>query len=212
MKLLVAYATSEGQTRKIARHVADRLADAGHAVELLSLKDAAGIDPGRFDRIILGASVHVGHYQRALADFVSEHAEALKGKPTLLLSVSLAAAGHRAEDWRGIEAIVRDFEKATGWSPGQGWPCRRGLYAVAIRYLQPLCHAPDHHPRSAPDRPGSSPRIHRLARAGFAGRRLAGLTRCPPRAKARTNHGMQPLHPVLSGRRAGSTASASWRP
>lgn len=117
MKLLVAYATSEGQTRKIARHVADRLADAGHAVELLSLKDAAGIDPGRFDRIILGASVHVGHYQRALADFVSEHAEALKGKPALLLSVSLAAAGHRAEDWRGIEAIVRDFEKATGWSP-----------------------------------------------------------------------------------------------
>ncbi|MEZ5715201.1 MAG: flavodoxin domain-containing protein [Paracoccaceae bacterium] len=119
MKIVVAYATSEGQTRKIARHVADRIADAGHAVELLGLSDAGDIDLGRFDGAILAASIHVGHYQRALTDFVAAEARALTAMPTILLSVSLAAAGHDAEDWRGLDRILADLQEATGWQPGR---------------------------------------------------------------------------------------------
>ena len=119
MKLLVAYATSEGQTRKIARHVADRIADAGHGVELLRIDDARGVDPGRFDGAILAASVHVGHYQKALGEFAAQEAGALAAIPTLFLSVSLAAAGHDAEDWRALDRIGEDMWAATGWAPGQ---------------------------------------------------------------------------------------------
>ena len=39
--------------------------------------------------------------------------------PTLLISVSLAAAGHDAEDWRTLDAILADFQDATSWIPGQ---------------------------------------------------------------------------------------------
>jgi menaquinone-dependent protoporphyrinogen oxidase len=39
--------------------------------------------------------------------------------PSLLLSVSLAAAGHDAEDWRGLETILSDFAQATGWTPAE---------------------------------------------------------------------------------------------
>ena len=116
MKLLVAYATSEGHTRKIARHVADRMFDAGHGVELLALTDAQDLDLERFDRVILAASLHIGHYQRALADFAEANAKALSSKPSLLLSVSLAAAGHAADEWRDLERIAEEFEEATGWN------------------------------------------------------------------------------------------------
>lgn len=119
MKILVTYATSDGHTRKIARHIADRIADTGHAVELVDLADATDIDLGRFDGAILSASVHVGHYQRSLTDFVTEQSKPLKEIPTLFLSVSLAAAGHDAEDWAGLDRIMKDFTEATGWTPGR---------------------------------------------------------------------------------------------
>ena len=44
MYLLIAYATTDGQTRKIARFAADRLAVQGHSVELLNVEDAEGLD------------------------------------------------------------------------------------------------------------------------------------------------------------------------
>ncbi|MGP6087978.1 flavodoxin domain-containing protein [Antarctobacter jejuensis] len=119
MKLLIAYASSEGQTRKTARFAMDRLADAGHAVEALPVGEAEDIDLSRFDRVILAASVHVGHYQREMGDFVAEHAEALDARPTLFLSVSLAAAGHDAEDWADLDRIAQDFASATSWRPAR---------------------------------------------------------------------------------------------
>ena len=119
MKLFVGYTSSEGQTRKIAQHVADRLVDAGHSVELAGLADVGDIDLGRFDRAVLGGSLHVGHYQKALSEFAADHAQSLNKMPTLMLSVSLAAAGHDAEDWRALDKIVADFQAATDWTPSR---------------------------------------------------------------------------------------------
>jgi menaquinone-dependent protoporphyrinogen oxidase len=119
MKLLIAYATTQGQTRKIARHIADMLFDMGHSVELLSATDAPGFDPGRYDAAVLAASVHAGHYQKGFVGFVAGHAEGLNALPCAFVSVSLAAAGHIAEDWRALDEIAEDFCKATRWMPGQ---------------------------------------------------------------------------------------------
>ena len=119
MKILVAYGTTEGQTRKIARFTADRLADAGHAVELLDVADAEGLDLGRFGAAVLAGSIHGGRYQRALTEFARANAQALGARPTLFLSVSLSAAGADAEDWEGIRGIAERFAQETGWRPGQ---------------------------------------------------------------------------------------------
>ena len=117
MKLLIGYATKEGQTRTIARFLADRAADEGHAVELLALRDASEIGLERFDAILLAAPIHVGHYPKALIKFVSDNAEKLNALPTWFISVSLAAAGHDADDWRSLDHILDDFREATGWQP-----------------------------------------------------------------------------------------------
>jgi menaquinone-dependent protoporphyrinogen oxidase len=117
MKLLIGYASTEGQSRKIARHIADKLMDQGHGIELLSLEDAEGLEPDRFDRAVLVASVHAGQYRKELSGFASDHRSWLDRHPVLFLSVSLAAAGHEAEDWRGLERIIDDFAEVTGWTP-----------------------------------------------------------------------------------------------
>ena len=119
MKLFIGYASSEGHTRRIARHVGDRLVDAGHGVEIAPLSDAGDLDLTRFDGVLLAASIHVSHYQKALTHFVHDQLTDLATRPTLFLSVSLAAAGHDAEEWRALDRIVADFAEATGWTPEQ---------------------------------------------------------------------------------------------
>jgi menaquinone-dependent protoporphyrinogen oxidase len=119
MKVLVAYGTTEGQTRRIARFAADRLADAGQTVELLNVAEAGGLDPGRFDAAILAGSIHGGRYQTALVDFATTHAAALSARPTLFLSVSLSAADDDPAEWEALNGIVEDLAARTGWRPGR---------------------------------------------------------------------------------------------
>ena len=117
--ILIAYATTDGQTRKIARFAADRLAGQGHAVELLNVADAEGLDLARFDGAILAGSLHAGGYQKALVGFVTGAREALARMPTLFLAVSLSAAGSDVEDWRGLRQCLAEFQDQTGWTPGR---------------------------------------------------------------------------------------------
>lgn len=119
MYLLIAYATTDGQTRKIARFSADRLAGAGHAVELLNVEDAEGIDLSRFDGAILAGSLHVGGFQAALSRFAQAARPGLALMPTLFLAVSLSAAGKDPDDWAGLRRCMAEFETLTGWTPGR---------------------------------------------------------------------------------------------
>lgn len=131
MKTLIVYATTEGQTRKIARFCADRLSQAGHAVELLPAADAEEIDWPRVGRAILAGSVHMGRVQEVLERFAANHAGELGTRPTLFLQVSLAAAGDDPEERADIERIASDFCARTGWRPD-----RTLQVAGAFRFTQ----------------------------------------------------------------------------
>lgn len=119
VKILIVYGTTEGQTRKIARFLTDRFTDAGHTVELTDATEPGEIDPSRFDKAILAASVHVGEYQSAIIHFATEHSAALSAMPSAFLSVSLAAASDDPNELQDIERIARDFTEKTGWTPGE---------------------------------------------------------------------------------------------
>jgi menaquinone-dependent protoporphyrinogen oxidase len=118
MYLLIAYATTDGQTRKIARFATDRLVSSGHSVELLNIEDADGLDLARFDAAILAGSLHAGGYQKTLARYVRDTHAALATLPTLFLAVSLSAAGTDPDDWAGLRKCLAEFETETGWTPG----------------------------------------------------------------------------------------------
>jgi menaquinone-dependent protoporphyrinogen oxidase len=118
MKLLLMYGTTEGQTRKIARFVADRLKQQGHQVELVNAADAIpAVDPHDFNAVIIAASIHAGRYQSAVIHFVRDHLAAIGTRPNSFLSVSLAAAGDDKDDVEGLAKCVADFVHETGWTP-----------------------------------------------------------------------------------------------
>lgn len=119
MKILIVYATTEGQTAKVARFAFDRLVAAGHSVALVPAAEASGVDPGGFDGAVVAGSVHGGRFQKEVIGWARAEARRLDTVPTLFLSVSLAAAGDDAEDWAGLWACIDRFIEETGWTPGR---------------------------------------------------------------------------------------------
>jgi menaquinone-dependent protoporphyrinogen oxidase len=79
--VLVLYASTHGHTAKIARRVADAVRGAGLEPDVQEAKSASGLAPGDYRGVIVGASIHAGHHQREVVDWVKSHATALSGMP-----------------------------------------------------------------------------------------------------------------------------------
>jgi menaquinone-dependent protoporphyrinogen oxidase len=117
-KILVLYGTTEGQTRKIARFIADRLTTRGHEARLVDAAEVVPeLDPRTFDAAVIAASLDTGHYQSAVVDFFRRHRNVLDIMPTTFVSVSLSAASHDADDLDGLARCLADFEHRTRWMP-----------------------------------------------------------------------------------------------
>lgn len=118
MRILILYGTSEGQTRRIAGFVAERLVRHGHAVtsiDVLHLPPALSLD--NFDAAIIAARVHAGLFQRRIAAFVTANREALRAMPNAFLSVSMSAANLRPGDLDRAKGYAEGFVRQTGWAP-----------------------------------------------------------------------------------------------
>ena len=114
----VVYGTSEGQTEKIARFLAERLAGRGHRLELIdAARDCGTPQPQRFDAIVIAASVHAGRYQPAVTEYVRRHLRDIDSRPNAFLSVSLSAASSVASDLEGLKRCVETFRRETRWTP-----------------------------------------------------------------------------------------------
>ena len=128
MKILIAYGTTEGQTRKVAETISTQIQRPGHEVELF---DTANLQKDlkikSFDKIILAGSVHQKAYQESLRLFIKANLMALDNKPTMFISVSLASAF----DDRQVEAegYAADLSEELGWKP-----TKILLVAGAIKY------------------------------------------------------------------------------
>src|SRR5437870_3834359 len=90
----VLYATREGQTRRVAEHVAATLRSRGLDADVKNVADqGAEADLSSYAGAILGASVHVGRHEREMVRFVKHHLAELERLPTAFLSVTLSEAG-----------------------------------------------------------------------------------------------------------------------
>lgn len=119
MNILICYASSEGQTRKIARTCGDLLIARGHEVEIVDAKDADDAELAGFDAAILAGSVHLGRLQAELAGFARAHAQELNAMPGKLLVVSLSAAGGEPSKMEDLHRMAEAFSQETGWTQGE---------------------------------------------------------------------------------------------
>lgn len=71
--------------------------------------DAGTLDPGAYDAVVAGGSLHVGHHQGELLYWVKSHRAALADRPSAFFSVSLTAADDSDEAREATQRCIDDF-------------------------------------------------------------------------------------------------------
>ena len=127
--ILVVYHTSEGQTARIADHVAAVLRDLGDDVEV---HDVAGAPaPEHYDGVVVGDSIHAVHHSKALTRYVRDHVAVLNKLPAALFQVSLTSTNPDAEHTATAQGLVQELLDRTGFDPDLV-----GMFAGALVYTK----------------------------------------------------------------------------
>lgn len=137
-KVLVLYATREGQAKKVAEYVAEKCA--AHPQVSVEIRNAkAGAHRPSLvgvDGVVVVASVHILKHEPEVVQFVREHRAELAKIPSAFLSLSLSEAGaenplseatKREQAGREVAAMVDAFVDETGWQPSHVEPVAGAL-------------------------------------------------------------------------------------
>jgi menaquinone-dependent protoporphyrinogen oxidase len=131
-KILVTCATTHGHTGRIAERIAAALEQHGAGVELhqLNTHDPQP-EPRNYDAVIVGGSIHAGHHQRELLEWVERHRTGLGTVPSAFFTVCLTAADDTDESRTATRRYLDEFVERTGWTPG-----RSTTFAGALQYRE----------------------------------------------------------------------------
>lgn len=115
-RILIAYSSVDGQTRRICERLQRSLEAQGHSVTLASLSQGGIPDVRAFGTVVIGASIRYGKHRQEVFDFIELHHQALKERPSAFFTVN-AVARKPGKDTAGTNPYVRNFRKATAWKP-----------------------------------------------------------------------------------------------
>ncbi|MDX6726671.1 MAG: menaquinone-dependent protoporphyrinogen oxidase [Baekduia sp.] len=117
-RVLVVYASTHGHTAKIAERIGAGLREHDLSVRVRETgTPGAHLEPAEFDGVIVGASIHMGHHQPAVLDWITEHRAALDAVPSAFFSVSLTAADDTDEARASTRELIDHMVAETGWTP-----------------------------------------------------------------------------------------------
>ena len=132
MPVLIVYASSEGQTAKVADHVGDVLRDHGVECEAYAVGEVPGdLDLADYDGVLLGASIHMGKHQKSMRKFIKRRRDALADAYAGFFQVSLSSASDDAEGQREATEYVQNLVDETGWEPDHV-----GIFGGALRFSE----------------------------------------------------------------------------
>lgn len=129
MRVLVFYATVEGQTQKIANFIAGKLEKTSHEIIVTDANQLGFVGAGTYDATIMCAPIHMGSYPTPFVHFVEEWKDALNSKPSAFISVSLAVASKDEGERKEAEEPAAELFQKTDWKPKAILHC-----AGALRY------------------------------------------------------------------------------
>jgi menaquinone-dependent protoporphyrinogen oxidase len=117
----VFYATTEGQTRRIAERLVAIFREKGFTSRALDVASSSAnyVDWPRVRAALVGASLHAHRHQRAAEAFVREHAEDLNAHPSAFFSVSLAATSPMSAERDEAARIASKLPPHVGWHPNE---------------------------------------------------------------------------------------------
>ena len=127
--VLVMYATTHGQTAKIAGEIAATMRAAGGTVSLGNVVEAWTTDPRDYTAVIMAAPVHAGRFPNSLRQWVQRYRSALASRPTAFVAVCLAVLHRTPKVDQDLRAMLDRFTSETGWRPGE-----TKIVAGALKY------------------------------------------------------------------------------
>jgi menaquinone-dependent protoporphyrinogen oxidase len=138
-RLLVVYATREGQSEYIAQRIVMQARAYGLDADMWNAKRIfRAFAPDSYSAVVLVASVHLGRHEGEVSRFATRYARELNAMPSAFVSVSLSQAGaedisapaeRRAQGVADADRMIAAFIEATGWRPS-----RIKAVAGALRY------------------------------------------------------------------------------
>jgi menaquinone-dependent protoporphyrinogen oxidase len=115
-KTLLLYFSLYGHTGRIAGRIRERMTALGEDVEVESLIENPGVDPARYDRIILGACIRNGKYKPPVWDFIRKHKSLLDERPSAFFSVNLVAR-KPGKNTPETNPYTKQFVQKSPWQP-----------------------------------------------------------------------------------------------
>ncbi len=113
MKTLILYSTRDGQTKKIAEFIAAQLNNDQVCVQSLADNN---VELSEYDKIVIGASIRYGHFDRNLYKFIEKQTALLNQKYTAFFGVNLTAR-KTGKDTPETNVYVRKFLQRITWKP-----------------------------------------------------------------------------------------------
>jgi len=130
-RVLIVYASFDGQTARIAERIGIKLRATGHNVTLRSA-DALEVlwELDTHDAIVIGAAIRFGKHARHLVELVHDHVQDLERRPSVFFSVCKSAGGPGARP-EAAQRYIDGFVQRTGWRPRVA-----RSFAGALRYTR----------------------------------------------------------------------------
>ena len=115
-RILIAYATTDGHTKRICDRMKQVMEGLGRPVTVALLAEAGALDLNSFERIVIGASIRYGHHQPLVTEFIGRHQALLESRPSAFFSVNIVA---RKPDKNTPETnpYCRKLLKNISWKP-----------------------------------------------------------------------------------------------
>jgi menaquinone-dependent protoporphyrinogen oxidase len=148
MNTAIFFATREGQTRKIAERLADDLRALGVGADLFDVSVTDTVHWSKYDAACVAASVHLGHHEPEMIEFVTHHRTQLERRWASFISVTLSEAGaedpkrsaeERAQAAADVQRMIDVFVADTGWRPDRVFPMAGALayskYNFLVRFV-----------------------------------------------------------------------------
>jgi len=129
--VLILYATKHGHTEKVATRVARALERDGVTADVHDAEAPTRPVARDYDAVIVGASIHAGHHQRAIVDWAKSHRTSLSTMPSAFFSVCLTAADDTDESREATRRYIDEFLDETGWIPR-----KTETFAGALQYRE----------------------------------------------------------------------------
>jgi len=117
-KILILYSTIDGQTKKICQKIQSVAEQHDHEVKLVSIDDTFLEDFGGFDKIVIGASIRYGKYNKKVFDFVARNEDLLEDKVSAFFSVNVVARKPGKNEPGNNPYLIKFLERVS-WMPDE---------------------------------------------------------------------------------------------